>query len=208
MTNEVNDKTRQRKNETKKKWDQETRDGQKGDEGKKEIREPFWLKLHNREAFLVVTFSCNEDILVRFRRFVSALFWQRSFGEQGGSAPDRPWVEDQSRRCRGSQGARRVRCLVQDAIEWSGIRCLEPQMSLFRPRLTISRAVPRQRRQTWRSLPQFVQRNRQTSENRKRNCWTWSTRWEGRSPSSKRRWKEDLRWCNCRGLAASSRLSV
>ena len=42
----------------------------------------------------------------------------------------------------------------------------------------------------------------------KGNCWTWSTRWEGRSPSSKRRWKEDLRWCNCRGLAASSRLSV
>ena len=143
---------------------------------------PFWLKLHNREAFLVVTFSCNEDILVRFRRFVSALFWQRSFGEpgeQGGSALDRPWVEDQSRRCRGSQGARRVRCLVQDAIEWSGIRCLELQVSLFRPKLTISRAVPRQRRQTWRSLPQFVQRNMQTSKNRKRNCWTWSTRWKG-----------------------------
>ena len=128
--------------------------------------------------------------------------------EQGGAAPDRPWGEDQCRRCRGSQGARRVRCLVQDAIEWSGIRCLELQVSLFRPRLTISRAVPRQRRQTWRPLPQFVQRNMRTSKNRKRNCWTWSTRWEGRSPSSKRRRKEDLRWCNCRGRAASSRLLV
>ena len=93
VTKEVNDKTRQRKNGNKRKRDQETRDGQKGDEGKKEIRSPFWLKLQNREAFLVVTFSCNEDILVRFRRFVSALLWQRSFGEpgeQGGSAPDRP----------------------------------------------------------------------------------------------------------------------
>ena len=39
VTKEVNDKTRQRKNGKKKKWDQETRDGQKGDEGKKGKKE-------------------------------------------------------------------------------------------------------------------------------------------------------------------------
>ena len=41
VTKEVNDKTRQRKNGNKRKRDQETRDGQKGDEGKKEIRSHF-----------------------------------------------------------------------------------------------------------------------------------------------------------------------
>ena len=206
-TNEINNRKRWRKNEikkneTKEKLDQETRDWQKGDEGKKEIRSHFG------SSFIIGKhFWLWRSPAMKTYSFGFAALSLPSFGSAASANPVNkvvqlltPWGEDQSRRCRGSQSARRVRCLVQNAIEWSGIRCLKLQVSLFRPRLTISRAVPRQRRQTWRPLPQFVQRNMQTSKNRKRNCWTWSARWEGRSPSSKRSWKEDLRRCNCRGL--------
>ena len=211
VTKEVNDKTRQRKNGKKKKWDQETRDGQKGDEGKKEIRSHFGSSFITGKHFWLWRFPAMKTFLFGF-----AALCLPSFGSAASANPVNKVVQlltdlEAKIKAEGVE-AHRVHeefaawCKTQ--IEWSGIRCLELQVSLFRPRLTISRAVPRQRRQTWRPLPQFVQRNMQTSKNRKRNCWTWSTRWEGRSPSSKRRWKEDLRWCNYRGLAASSRLSV
>ena len=206
MTNEVNDK-----NETKKKWDQERRDGQKGDEGKKEIRSHFGSSFIIGKHFWLWRFPAMKTLLFGF----AALFLP-SCGSAGSANPVNKVVQlladlEAKIKAEGVEAHR----VHEEFAAWCKTQSSDLALAAWSFKWVSSD-------QDWRSRGQ-CRDNGGRLEGRCRNSCkgTCGLRrvakgivgrdrhvGEGRSPSSNRRWKDHRRWCNNTGLAASSRLSV